>query len=202
MNIDISIFKEGEKYINEQRIEIFNKTFNTNFSSTKISRLIKNLLTSTSSRINGKKTIMFQIIPQVKAKENTIIQEDILQNIAPIIDNSTKQEDIAQNITQENTKEDEEVLLKRLDFFEEKLKKLNQLKKYKTLNLLEEYGGELETVVVKYDDNFNIKDYIDLRQKHYEMYEIFDNIDHDKPLPEPRSKPKKEPKNIFQRKQQ
>jgi hypothetical protein len=231
MNIFISKFKEGNNYFNEQRIEIFNEIFNTNFSSTQISRLSKNLFTSTSSRINGKKTIMFQIIPKNNAQnieENTIIQEDIstqniikntfiqedisTQNIEENIiikedistqnieENSIIKEDIeTKNISQENTiiKEDEEILEKSFELFEEKLRKLHTLKKYRCVNLLEEYDEEIAIIAVNYDDHFNISKYIDLRQKHYEMYEIFNNIDNNKPLSKPRPKPKKEPKKYI-----
>jgi hypothetical protein len=80
LNISISKFNEGEKYINEQRIEIFNNLFNTNFSSTKISRIIKDLFTSSSTRINGKKTIMFQNLSRPNVKY-TITTQDIVPNI-------------------------------------------------------------------------------------------------------------------------
>jgi hypothetical protein len=64
MNIYISKFKEGNNYLNDKRIEMFNETFNTNFSSSKISRIIKPVFKISKTRINGKQVKMFQIYSQ------------------------------------------------------------------------------------------------------------------------------------------
>jgi hypothetical protein len=82
MNIYISKFKEGEYYINDKRIEIFNKTFKINFLSSKISRLIKDLFTTSSTRINGRKTKTFQIISHPKVNNPKKVKKT--KDIAPI----------------------------------------------------------------------------------------------------------------------
>jgi hypothetical protein len=94
MNIYISKFKEGKDYINDKKIEIFNKTFRTDFLSTKVSRIIKDLFTTSSAHINGRKTKTFQIIPlpKVKTPKKKTIKKDI----------TITKEDITIPITQEN----------------------------------------------------------------------------------------------------
>jgi hypothetical protein len=120
MNIYISKFKEGEHYINDKRIEIFNKPFDTDYSSTKIPRLITGLFTVSSTHINDRKTKTFQIIPIPKVKnpkKDITIPQDITQNNIPILEEDTKQVDITQKFINEenNTITQEDIIQKSIN---------------------------------------------------------------------------------------
>jgi hypothetical protein len=187
--------------------------------------LIKDLFHTSSARVNGRKTKTLQIIPHPKVKNpkkvkapkkdititqaqninNTITQEDITQYMAQDINNTITQEDITQNIAQDinNTispiTEDEE-MEKHLKLFEENLRNLNKLKKYSTVDLFEKYDEEICVNVLNHDEHFNKSEYIGLRQKRFEMYEILNYMNHGMPLPDGSPKLHKEPKKYISKK--